>query len=103
MKCTRTTIVLLATVLSATGAYSQTPNGAPEREKCRHPSLVRLVPPKILEPVRRQRHRGAGDRLMPEPSLDRSGVIAFVGERIAASVAWRAHSRERGAACVGAL
>jgi hypothetical protein len=32
MKCTRTAIALLATVLSATGAYAQTPNGAPERD-----------------------------------------------------------------------
>jgi hypothetical protein len=44
---------------------------------------------KILEPVRRQcRVDGrARDRPMAEPSLDRPGVVALVGQRVAAGVA----------------
>jgi hypothetical protein len=47
-----------------------------------------LIPPEVLEPVRRQwRVDGrAGDRPMPEPSLDRPGVVSLVGEGVAASV-----------------
>jgi hypothetical protein len=45
--------------------------------------------PEILEPVRRQRRvdSRAGDRPMPEPPLDRPGVVALVGEGVAQ--AWR--------------
>jgi hypothetical protein len=47
----------------------------------------RLVPPEILEPVRRQRRvdRGAGDRPVPEPPLNCPRVVA--GEGVAAGVA----------------
>jgi hypothetical protein len=50
---------------------------------------ITSVPPEILEPVRRQGRidRGARDRPMAEPSLDRPGVVALVGERVAAGVA----------------
>jgi hypothetical protein len=36
------------------------------------------IPPKVLEPVRRQRRVDgrAGDRPMPKPVLDRPGVVA---------------------------
>jgi hypothetical protein len=48
-----------------------------------------LIPPEILEPVRRQRRvdRGRRDRPVPKPSLNRPGVVAFVGEGIAAGMA----------------
>jgi hypothetical protein len=44
---------------------------------------------KILEPVRRQSRidRCARDRPTAEPPLDRPGVVAFFGERVAAGVA----------------
>src|SRR5262249_8661420 len=46
------------------------------------------LPPEVLEPVRRQRrvNRGASDRPMPEPTLDRPGVVPLVGEGVAAGV-----------------
>src|SRR5271154_2120973 len=66
-----------------------------------------LIPPEILEPVRRQRRvdRGAGYRPMAERSLDCPGVVALVGKGVAAGVA--EHVRmgleiEAGAGC-GAL
>jgi hypothetical protein len=48
----------------------------------------RLIPPEVLEPVRRQRRvdRGAGDRPMAEPALDRPGVVPLVGEGVTAGV-----------------
>jgi hypothetical protein len=47
------------------------------------------VPPEVLEPVRRQGRadRGARDRPVAEPPLDRPGVMTLVGERIATSMA----------------
>jgi hypothetical protein len=47
------------------------------------------IPPEVLEPIRRQRRvdRGAGDRPMSQPALNRPGVVAFVGQRVAAGVA----------------
>jgi hypothetical protein len=55
------------------------PGGAP-RQKTR--------PVRILEPVWRQRVDGrAGDGTMPEPALDRSGVVALVYESVAATSA----------------
>jgi hypothetical protein len=55
MKTIRTAIVLLATVLSATGAYSQTPNGAPERD----------FPP-VQTPPKPSETTGAGTRQQNE-------------------------------------
>ena len=45
----------------------------------RKPSL----PPEVLEPVRRKRrvHRGAGDRPVPQPTLNNPGVVARVASR----------------------
>src|ERR1700722_10108430 len=50
---------------------------------------VRSIPPEVLEPIRRQRgvDGRAGDRAMPQPSLDRPGVVPFVGEGVPAGVA----------------
>jgi hypothetical protein len=47
------------------------------------------LPPEVFEPIRRQRRvdRCAGDRPMPEPPLDGPGVVAFIGEGVAAGVA----------------
>jgi transposase-like protein DUF772 len=47
-----------------------------------------LVPPEILEPVGRQGHvdRGASDRSMAEPPLNRPGVVAAIGQCVAAGV-----------------
>jgi hypothetical protein len=47
-----------------------------------------LIPPEVLEPVRRQGlvDRGTGDRPMAEPALNGPGVVPLVGERIAAGV-----------------
>jgi hypothetical protein len=44
---------------------------------------VLSLPPEVLEPVRRQRRidRGTRDRPVPQPPLDRPGVVALVGER----------------------
>jgi hypothetical protein len=51
--------------------------------------LTMSLAPEVLEPVRRQcRVDGrARDRPMAEPSLDRPGVVALVGQRVAAGVA----------------
>ena len=45
--------------------------------------------PEILKPVGRQRRidRRARNRPMPQPSLNRPGVVAFIGEGITAGVA----------------
>jgi hypothetical protein len=47
------------------------------------------LPPEVLEPVWRQRRvdGGAVDRPMPQPPLDRPGVVALVGEGLAAGIA----------------
>ena len=47
------------------------------------------IPPEVLEPVRRQRRvdRGAGDRPVPQPALDRPGVVPFVRKCVSAGVA----------------
>src|SRR5271154_1876594 len=47
------------------------------------------IPPEVLEAVRRQCRvdGGAGDRSMAEPPLDRPGIVALVGERVAAGMA----------------
>jgi hypothetical protein len=71
---------------------------------------IASVPPKVLEPVRRQGRvdRSARDRSMAEPSLDCPGVVALMGESVATSVAkhvrmrleleagWRQHARSSG-------
>jgi hypothetical protein len=53
------------------------------------PASQRGATPEVLEPVRRQGpiDRSAGDRPMAEPALDRPGVVALVGERVATGVA----------------
>jgi hypothetical protein len=66
MKCIRTAMVFLATVLSATGVYSQTPNGAPERD---FPSVQR--PPKPSETT------GAGTR--PQNELGATSIVPADG------------------------
>ncbi len=52
-------------------------------------SEQQLVPPKALEPIRRQLSisRRVPDVLMPHPRLDGSGIMAGVGQGIAARVA----------------
>jgi hypothetical protein len=57
------------------------------RFQCNATAMCSL-PPKVFEPVRRQRRvdRGAGDRPMSEPALDRPGVVAIVGQRVGAHV-----------------
>jgi hypothetical protein len=64
----------------------------------------RSISPEILEPIRRECSvdRRAGDRPMPEPSLDGTGVVTLVGEGIPAGVAehvWVNLQFERGAVC----
>jgi hypothetical protein len=51
-------------------------------------SFRNLIAPEVLEPVRRQRRVDgrAGDRAMPKPPLDCPGVVALVGEGVAAGV-----------------
>jgi len=53
-----------------------------------HGAAHTSIPPEILEPVRRQGRvdRRAGDGTMAEPTLDRSRVMALVGEGVAAGV-----------------
>jgi hypothetical protein len=52
-------------------------------------SIRGSVSPEILEPIRRQGrvHRRARDRTMPQPSLDRPGIVSLVGERMTAGMA----------------
>jgi hypothetical protein len=47
------------------------------------------VSPEILESIRRQGrvHRRARDRAVPQPPLNRPGVVPPVGQRVAAGVA----------------
>jgi hypothetical protein len=66
MKCIRTAIVLLATVLSATGAYSQTPNGAPERDF-----------PRVQTPPKPSETTGAGTR--PQNELGPPNIVPADG------------------------
>jgi hypothetical protein len=48
-----------------------------------------LIPPELLESVRRQRgvDGRAGDRAVAEPSLDGTGIVTLVGKGIATGVA----------------
>jgi hypothetical protein len=66
MKFIRTAIVLLATVLSATGAYSQTPNGAPERDF-----------PRVQTPPKPSETTGAGTR--PQNELGPTNIVPAMG------------------------
>jgi hypothetical protein len=66
MKCIRTAIVLLGTVLSATGAYSQTPNGAPERDF-----------PRVQTPPKPSETTGAGTR--PQNELGPTNLVPADG------------------------
>jgi hypothetical protein len=52
-------------------------------------SIRGSVSPEILEPIRRQGrvHRRARDRSVPQPPLNRPGVVPPVGQRVAAGVA----------------
>src|SRR3979490_1307327 len=56
---------------------------------------IASVPPEILEPVRRQGRvdRSARDRPVAEPSLDCPGVVALVGECVAAGMAQHVRMR----------
>jgi hypothetical protein len=53
------------------------------------PSIRGSVSPEILEPIRRQGriHRRARDRAVPEPPLNRPGIMPPIGQRVAAGVA----------------
>jgi hypothetical protein len=48
----------------------------------------RLVPPEVLEPRRRQLRvdNGMLDRNVPQPVLDRPGIVAVIGELVPAAV-----------------
>src|SRR6266481_506222 len=52
-------------------------------------SIRGSVSPEILEPIRRQGrvHRRARDRSVPQPPLNRPGIVPPVGQRVAAGVA----------------
>jgi hypothetical protein len=52
-------------------------------------SIRGSVSPEILEPIRRQgrAHRRARDRAVPQPPLNRPGIVPPVGQRIAARMA----------------
>jgi hypothetical protein len=52
------------------------------------PARSRSIPPEVLKAVRRQRRVDgrAGDRPMSQPALDCPGVVALVGEGVAAGV-----------------
>jgi hypothetical protein len=62
MKCLRTAIVVLATVVSATGAYPQTPAGAPERDF-----------PRVQTPRNPSKTTGAGTR--PQNELGPTNIV----------------------------